>query len=393
LECLFRDLIDDAGHVFECLPIQHLSVTTENRSIAQLADCVPLHRLRSLELPNSFLGDQALQTLLDLPSLLHLHHLNLGNGGLNSAPATLAKCPHLAQLRSLILSGNALGDRLRELASGENWPHLQELNLFATAVTGSSVVSLAQSGRFPSLRRLTLSSNFLGDDFLSSLVHSPGFRALEYLNLSRTLLTEAGIAELLRSPALPQLREVVLLGNTLNADFWQTQPHASRQRLHLQINDFPLDRSGAMLQSPVLAASEGLTFQSQAESNNHELIAVFASPVSANLRILNWDGGRWDRQAASEFSSRANLLNLRHLSLAGANWERGAIGEFLAGPLVSRLRVLDLSGKSLDEEAANALINSTQLQKLERLLVTGSRLSEKTFGKLQERFGERVWFL
>jgi uncharacterized protein (TIGR02996 family) len=193
-----------------------------------------LRQLRSLHLGPRYrsrepIGDRLVGVLATHSRLERLEELRLSNQGItNSGVATLACCPHLRHLRTLVLDGNyeISAPGLRALATS---PHLAELSALSLQgcqhLGDEAVLALLTAPWAPGLRELSLPrgrGGMLGeritDAGVEALAGSPALAGLRRLDLEGHLITDRGAAALEASPHLTALGKLNLRFTEVGAD-------------------------------------------------------------------------------------------------------------------------------------------------------------------------------
>ncbi len=228
-------------------PVRRVRLLDAARHIAKLAYCPLLASVRELDLCGNDLGNGGVNVLLRSPYLGRVQGLDLSFNGVcdggvqllarsaslsrlralalsdngqvgSDGLAMLADSPHLAGLRALDVSGNAVGDAgVRAVVRSR---HLTRLNAFrvygnhvgdagAAALAGSALVSrmLARSPR------LDLRQNAVGPAGVQALTASAHLGRAVELDLSGNSLGDAGAAVLAAAGCLTRLRRLGLRQN------------------------------------------------------------------------------------------------------------------------------------------------------------------------------------
>jgi uncharacterized protein (TIGR02996 family) len=152
-----------------------------------LADSPHLTRLRQLNLQANYISDEGAEALARAPRLVSsLTTLILSWNDIRPAGAgALARCPHLAHLKSLELMANPLGDAgAAALASSPGLAGLTHLGLRECKISDAGARALADSPHLGNLVSLHLYQNKIGDPGARALLDSPHLRGLRELSLS-----------------------------------------------------------------------------------------------------------------------------------------------------------------------------------------------------------------
>ena len=146
--------------------------------------------------------------LAQCPALAHIRELDLcgndlGNGGVN----LLIRSQFLSGLESLDLSFNGIGDGgVRLLARASAFPQLRVLHLNDNRTIGcEGVRAIAESAQLANLRTLDVSGNAVGDDGVRSLVASRELGGVNRLRLHANRIGDAGLEALARSELLVRM--------------------------------------------------------------------------------------------------------------------------------------------------------------------------------------------
>ena len=193
-------LIAASQPVLLLAPIRELRISNADNSIAELARVPGLDRIRTLDLRNNTFGTRdRLAHFFDAAPLRSMTDLAMKNNQLWSDDVEkLVDCRWASQLRSLDLSGNAIGD------------------------AGMGV--LADAERLSELRRLSVRSDELDwRDRITSygaeeLANSPGLHSLHTLDISGHLIRDWGIADLASPSGLPNIRRIDASSNGVEFD-------------------------------------------------------------------------------------------------------------------------------------------------------------------------------
>jgi uncharacterized protein (TIGR02996 family) len=228
------------------------------------------------------------------------------------------RCPHLAELKQLDLSGSRVPpESLQRLVAGPHWPQLELLDLSLTttnavvvrALAGSSgrsnlvdlsvyganldrgaLQTLLASPHLTRLSRLDLGGNQVGDEEIPLLGEGARTAGLRVLRLGSPLVGPAGLAAFARSPALSGLVELGL-NSTGTSDegalALADSPHLGNL-VELDMAQQTLTAEGflALVRSPHLGALRRLTL-SQTRLDDDALIALSRCPELARFQILD----------------------------------------------------------------------------------------------------------
>jgi uncharacterized protein (TIGR02996 family) len=214
------------GHL-EALDLGFTELT--DRGLAVLSRSPTFGRLRSLHInDNPRLRPAGLRALAESPHLTDLVELDVsGNGLTDDALRPILAGPG-GRLRNLVLHGNRLGDAGTAL-------FVNALVFGRMAATGSIDLrrvemgptggrAIAESPSLADIETLILDGNSVGDAGLTALAGSPHATRLKVLSLRENRISDDGTRALARSPVMATLRVLDLTGNII------TQP--ARDRLH-----------------------------------------------------------------------------------------------------------------------------------------------------------------
>jgi uncharacterized protein (TIGR02996 family) len=340
LECTVAQLAKDVKRVFATTPLQSLSIKRQPNELIEKDIAPYLPRLRSLDLAESKTNFSSFEEVLSAGGFSQLHQLALEELRLGPDLAkVITNHSHLQTLRSLNIAGNRID--------------AQALQKICTSLNN--------------LRSLNVSKNNMRNEATRVLADAPP--TLEVLDLGNNGLSDAAVIDLLESEALPQLRDLNLLGNNkLTPKLWSAKPSPVRiGRLHLRVGHTPLTALAGFHDSPLAAGCSKLTLTFALSSLSLETVRnLFECP---------------------------NLDELTSLAVLYAQWEEGVFGEFLQSQVVSNLRELDLTMTYLELSEVGLLVESEAVEHLQRLSVSHHRLDAKSLAKLRERFGSRLWIL
>jgi uncharacterized protein (TIGR02996 family) len=316
-------------------------VALDERAFARRAGAIfaaaPVLRLR-FETAVSDLG-----ALLACPSLELLHALSLDNIvaqrvlGVDGMER-LAKCPYLARLQRLELTGNQLREAgVEVLARAESLPALEELDLSLNGLTDGAVAALAGSPLARRLRELCLWSNQITDAGADLLLQMP---ELKELFLVKNPIPPVWLANLAASPGLRRLRQLSL-GNCHFGDRAISQLAAAKGPFRLTTLVLPSCAIGGA-----------------------GVDALVGSDLAEGLIELGLDNNRIGPDGVRALAGRSRF---------------------------GRLRFLRLTSCGLDDDAARILIEGTGLDSLTVLDLRANPLLEARRQDVKARFGRRVW--
>ena len=172
-----------------------------------------LAKVASLDLSRNPNGDDAFAHALDALALPALRHLACVDSQLATASAAaLARAP-LADLRSLDLSSNPLGDAgVEALVGGARLRALEVLRIKNAGVAQRGLAALASSELGARLRAIDLAHNAVDDHGLAELLAGDRLATVDALDLGGCALTTAGLHALVTSPLAGRLAHLTLTG-------------------------------------------------------------------------------------------------------------------------------------------------------------------------------------
>lgn len=187
-----------------------------------LARSYSLKNLHTLRLRFNDIGDKGLAALVDCERLSGLRRLDLrGNYSITSRGIIkLADTYEAQRLRSLNLSQTKLDNNATiALARSQYLLDLEELDLQPwdsryeekLEITGRDfIVALCKPDRLPALRRLNIAHQLIGDEGTRVLAGAPRFARFTHLGLAHQDMTDEGLIALATSPHPPQLQSLDL---------------------------------------------------------------------------------------------------------------------------------------------------------------------------------------
>lgn len=190
-------------------------------------------QLTRLELVDVGLNDDAAERLACLPQLRGLTHLSVRLNPLTDRGiATLARSPHLTNLRHLNVGGKwydpyysisrspsqAIGDKGFAALVGSPWfPQLETLQMIDAGVRPAGLNALTQIQGPLALRELDLSLNPLGAAGIKALAQGPVVETVRRLQLRACSLNDVAARHLAAAPFC-RLRSLALGYNSIGAE-------------------------------------------------------------------------------------------------------------------------------------------------------------------------------
>lgn len=271
-----------------------------------------LFNVTTLRLPENYIGNGGVEILAGATSLSSLAELDLSQSGRYGRyfedptlePAglkELARWPSLAQLRSLNLSGHAVGSSgLRSLLQSKHLSQLKELILRQNDGFGPEAMQEFGAARSElQLDVLNLGLNILRNSGAENLATAPCLRELKVLNLERCEIHMAGARRLAEADYLELLRELNVNDNSFGPNGLQAILKAKPKQLHtLYIRNNDLGDGGAVLlaASPTVATLQDVDL-SQNDIETKGAKALAKSKHLKNLLCLRLKSNKIDKAA------------------------------------------------------------------------------------------------
>jgi uncharacterized protein (TIGR02996 family) len=218
-------LIEHAAALFALAPITEVSISdARSTHVVELAASPAVSRVTDLEIASSpsssAVNDRAFTALARSPHLAKLRRLVLRGGRLSRLPGLSGSHP-LPSLRELSITEQPL----RSVQALTEWPGLRDLerlSMRSCELDDDAIVELV-AAPMDHLVELDLSDNRLGVRSARALAAAPRLPKLARLSVESCRLRPQGIEEIVRSAALPSLRELELGEKQV--------PEATRQKL------------------------------------------------------------------------------------------------------------------------------------------------------------------
>ncbi len=377
------NLLAHAERLFDFAPVRSLHLLIPRNDVPNLAACLQLHWVSSLDFSRCQLNDRSLQQLLTSPHLERLRALNLDGNDINTPGIrALIQSPLFARLRCLDLTRNrAVGDTAARLLAHEApADNLEMLRLGETNLTLNGLFDLSESTQFPHLRHLHVSGvrfpqtrrEFLYENFkllvqLYSLDLSEIDRGIAFLMLSHNSLPLMNLRAL-------HLRNVHADGTAVYV-LAQSSSVTNLTLLDLARNNLGAASVRALANSPRLAALKRLDI-SHNNIRDKGVKAIAESSHLRQLRVLNLDGNGIGGPGLKSLAASANFDNLRVLHLASNFIGADSVRALAESEHLRNLTCLDLSDASLEEDSARALAASKNLARLRTLLLKKNLLGD-----------------
>lgn len=357
-------LAKNAEALFTLTPVRHLQVLRVSQSkltMTDLARLDGLKRLRGLCLRNSGLSDDRLEELFTTLDLPHLEALDLTGTGVSylALRALVKRSP--ARLRSLYLAGSAPLWPFAEVLKSLSAFTLADLNLSGRDLSREGIGELSRWAGLSSVRRLALNDVAIGAGGCRLLVESPHLGELERLDLAGATVRINGAAAIGRCARLATLR-------------------------HLDVTNTMIDHAGLdhLLASPHLHGLESFSFGGIGMHGRH-LGRLWSWPGLARIRHLRigfvYLGNEGLRSLLAAPLGEVTSLDLSHTGLA-----HGAAEVIASCERLRSLAALDLTGCLMTGSEANLLLDSPHLTALQRLDITPIRFTAADEARYKARF-------
>jgi uncharacterized protein (TIGR02996 family) len=388
-------------------------------TMAALAACPSLARVRRLDLRFNTLGPDHLATLFASRYLRGLDELYLDG---NVGGRIIAGWPGAGSLRRLSFLEPLSAADVAALAASPHLGRLRDLNLFNCRINAESLRALVDSPTLARLKTLILGGNPLGEQGVALLASWSGLAGLGCLDLGRINgpvgLTDAGLFALTASPHLTRLRHLDLTRTRLGpaglaalerwpvlADLHTLEMPTSRlgvegARSLARARSFRPVRLGLMSNrlggEGVEALALASTFDQVRMLNlmNNDIgpdgvTALGRSPRPA-LRWLFLVDNRLGDDGLMALAA-GELVGLRELSLRQNRFGDRGVEALARSPILAGVRKLTLDSNDLTDASATALATSPYLHRAVTLSVMHTGISQTGLEALWERFGDRIY--
>lgn len=308
------------------------------------------------------------------PKFARVRALRLRNCELDAGRLELLRGPLLAQLHTLDLSHNSVGDAGAAVVATMALPKLAELELAAAGIQCAGADALANAPFAPTLRSLDLSANTLNVTGAESIARGK-FDGLTKLKLVNADLGEAGIRTLSKSPPLRALLSFDARDNHggLGAvrAFAETAVVALRElRLSDEVGED--DREGAL---QAIANSSALRSLEVLDLANYVglpegMRALSQSAYITRLRWLDLTGAWIGDEGAKSVVASSNFASLEYFSLVTNDLHDAGLSALSGASALPRLTHLHLDENDFTENGVRALLGSALLRQLAELSLT-----------------------
>jgi uncharacterized protein (TIGR02996 family) len=311
------------------------------------------------------LDDIDLDLLLEEPWLSRLHKLDLYGYDIPQTDwCTIANCPHLKQLRELMLYyGTLTPEDAAWIAQKNPCPRLKRLHI-GFAITDAAIARLFGGKAFTGLEGLELDTGKLSPAGLKAIATAAPLKRLKSLKISFR--------------RIPGMAKIVA-----GAAFW---PHLEE----LEVARCGLGNAGL---AELLAKRTKLQTLEAANNNitTSGALALADSPMLASLTKLDLWGNKIGDKGVAALVGSPKARNLRELHLYDCKLTVSGITAIAESPHLANLRELWIAGNKLDLKGARALAASPHLAGLISLSA-GSNPNATARKALKQRFGPVVSF-
>jgi uncharacterized protein (TIGR02996 family) len=337
--------------------LKELTITgalVESRDVERLADAPLLSTLRVLNISDASLGANGFRRLIDSPYLWNVTSLRLplnsiGNAGVRA----LRDANSLTSLQELDLSEEDNYGRYGEdpivdadgVESLTAWPGLAQvrsLTLSGNALGRAGLQMLLQCDRATGLKELILRDNGLTGGTMEEFCDAHPDLQLDILDLGENVLTDFGAAELARARCLCELKVLTLDSCEIELSGARALAEAlfldSLRRLDVSHNDFGLEGLHELLQ----AKPRSLHTLSLADSDlGDDGVSLLAeSPAADTLLELNLAMNGLGDRSAEALAATNHLRGLLILSLSDNRFSQEAAARLADSQLGTRLAIL-----------------------------------------------------
>ncbi len=244
----------------------------------------------------------------------------------------LTDCPHLVNLRELLLKANFEGGVMEVFAGSSLFQRLKKLEITRCGLEPREFAVLFECMKGSELEALELEGNPLEAECAELFTESRSEPRLKRLDLSECGLFDEGAIALARAPMLASLEE-----------------------LRLTFNDLTVDALRAFTGSPQLDALRWLD--------------VGANPTIDDEGVAFLMGSPWTRR-------------LTHLDLSYTGMTDAGVDAIVASEHVSGLEVLDLSVNDITHAGVMALARAENLRSLRALHIDTKGIEEEVIEAL-----------
>ena len=208
LEAIIKQLLEDKP---DSLKLAGKYIATDEVNI--IGDFSPMKSVRSLDLSDNQINDEALKHLFESDNLNNLEQLYLqinfltGNGLSEVAKSENVK---LKNLKVLVLSDNRLDDSsIAEFLFSPNFQNLESLDIGWNEAGNKTAEALGSTTTFPNLKKLKMERSYIEEKGFGELIKGKIADQLEVLDLSANKINDTSmkiLAEAKKWKSLKTLR-------------------------------------------------------------------------------------------------------------------------------------------------------------------------------------------
>ncbi|MDB5308671.1 MAG: hypothetical protein JWO38_2873 [Gemmataceae bacterium] len=386
-----RAFISSGGVLSRYTPLREVQLVAVQPFMAELARCPHLANLRRLDLTGNRIGPAGVGELAGSTYLDGLREFELSGNDLRSNGAVaLRTAPWLPNLTALGLADNRLGAADVQTLLATRVAELVALDLSGNPLGETGAAGLVESGVKSSLRRLGLSRCGFGPAGAGTLFQAGQLGSLVGLDVSFNGLGPDGAIALAEDGSLAMLNTLDLGFNDIEDDGADALATAdalsSLLSLNLSANRLTPAGAHALAASGVFFSVESLDLTANPLGDAGAVALVRGDAFASLSRLALTNCGVTDAGVKSLTASGA-LGGLRALSLAWNPFGDDGSRALAACPDLGGLRELDLTGTRIGFAGAVALAESRNLVSL-RSVVLGDndRLPAEGVTILRERY-------
>lgn len=215
-----KDFVEHAAGWVTQTPIREVALGGVASEVVRLSasSCAALSSVAKLTLVDNSFDDDAAQTLFGSSYLANLTSLTVSSDALGDRGveclASAERLKRLTLLEFYVLKN--IGDQgMHALAVSANMVNLNRFVVNAGSVSDVGAQALADSPYLSNLRSLDLASNDVGDKGFTALVNSPHLANCTVLNLTGNMVTARGLADIADSPHLRRWASIQLYNSRM----------------------------------------------------------------------------------------------------------------------------------------------------------------------------------
>ncbi|CCQ89446.1 hypothetical protein NITGR_1050009 [Nitrospina gracilis 3/211] len=240
-----------------------------------IAECDAVKSVKTLDLSDNQLADEALMSLFQSPNLEQLEDLNLSiNFITETGVKQLAEAEGVTvtHLKRLSMEDNRLKDPAAvALVNSPHFGELEELNLGWNEVADSTAEALGAGGKMPRLKTLILERNYITEAGVRTLLAGTVLDGLEELNLASNKLMGEGAAALATLKSLPNLKILWLTNNAIDdagaKAIGESTHFPNLEKLYMGRNYFGQEGGDAVYYTKTLTGLKTLVLTEGVETN------------------------------------------------------------------------------------------------------------------------------